>query len=354
MNPVLVWKLLRKELALGPRSAIFMWAVLLPFALTLILQVAFGSLFDPEPRLGVVDDGDSAITEAVTAMDGITVVLPDDAAELRSMVEANDLDAGIVLPAGFDDAVRAGERPELQFWVGGESLASNRIILSVTTIDLVRALEGGDAPVAVEVVSLGRDLLPISTRLVPVIVFYALVMAGLFLPGSSLVEEKEQGTLGALLVTPVRTSEILAAKWLMGVVLASIMAVVTLALNRAIAGSLLGIVVVVLVAAALSTVVGLLVGVAAKDSTVMFAIVKGMGLFLFAPVLFYIFPDWPQWIAMIFPMYWIIEPIWQVSVMGEALSSVALELGVAVAITVVLAVAAAALARRMQAQLAGA
>jgi ABC-2 type transport system permease protein len=86
----------------------------------------------------------------------------------------------------------------------------------------------------------------------------------------------------------------------------------------------------------------------------MFGMVKGMGIFLFAPVLFYIFPDWPQWIAMLFPLYWIIEPIWEVAVMGEALSSVALELGVAVTITAGLAVLAAWLARRMQAQLAGA
>ena len=92
----------------------------------------------------------------------------------------------------------------------------------------------------------------------------------------------------------------------------------------------------------------------AKDSAVMFGIVKGMGLFLFAPALFYIFPDWPQWIAMLFPLYWIIEPIWQVSVMGEALSSVVLELSVAIAITAGLGGLAAWLARLMQAQLAGA
>ncbi len=354
MNAALVWRILRKDLALGPRSPIFLWAVAMPFALTLVLQVAFGSLFDPEPRLGIVDDGASEVTAAVTAMEGITVTVFDDSAALRTQVEANDLDAGIVLPAGFDDAVRAGEKPDLEFWIGGESLAANRIILSVTTIDLVRELEGGGAPVEVEVVSFGTEGLPISTRLIPVIVFFALVMAGIFLPGSSLVEEKEAGTLAALLVTPVRVPEVLLAKWLLGVSLGSVMAVVTLALNGAVAGNWLAVLAVVLVAAALATVIGLLVGVGAKDSAVMFGIVKGMGMFLFAPALFYIFPDWPQWIAMLFPLYWIIEPIWQVSVMGEALSSVALELGVAVAITVVLAVAAAALARRMQAQLAGA
>lgn len=354
MNLRLVWRMLRKDLALGPRSPIFLWALVMPFALTLILQVAFGSLFDPEPRLGIVDRGASQITAELTAMDGLSVTVLDDPEELRSQVEANDLDAGLVLQAGFDEAVRAGDQPDLEFWIGGESLAANRIILSVTTIDLVRGLEGDDPPVAVEVVSFGDEGLPIAIRLIPVIVFFALVMAGVFLPGSSLVEEKEHGTLSALLVTPVRANEVLLAKWLLGLLLAGVMAVVTLALNRAVAGNWFAVLVVVLVAAALASVIGLLVGVAAKDSAVMFGIVKGMGWFLFAPALFYIFPDWPQWIAMLFPLYWIVEPIWQVAVMGEALSSVGLELGIAVVITAGLGVLAARLARRMQAQLAGA
>jgi len=348
-----VWAVLRKDLALGPRSPAFLWAVVLPVAITVILQVAFGSLFDPEPRIGVVDEGDSAITAALADMESITLTLVPDEATLRARVEANDVDAGLVLPAGFDDAVRAGERPLLEFWIGGESLASNRIILTVTTLDLLREIAGGDPPVTVDVVTFGEASLPIATRLIPVIVFYALVVAGLFLPGSSLVEEKEQGTLGAVLVTPTRTGEVLLAKWLLGIVLAAVLGVATLALNGALGARWLDVAGVVLVAAALSGVLGVLVGVVAKDSAMMLAIVKGMGIFLFAPTLFYLFPDWPQWIARIFPLYWIIEPIWQVAVMGEPISGVWFEIAVALAITAGLAGVALVLARRMRAQLAG-
>ena len=106
MSLRLTWKVLRKDLALGPRSPIFLWAIVLPFALTLVLQVAFGSLFNPEPRLGIVDDGNSEITAAVKSMDGIELTLLDDAEELKAQVEANDLDAGLILPAGFDQAVQ--------------------------------------------------------------------------------------------------------------------------------------------------------------------------------------------------------------------------------------------------------
>jgi ABC-2 type transport system permease protein len=286
-------------------------------------------------------------------MDGIELTLIDDVEELKAQVEANDLDAGLVLEAGFDDAVRNGEKPTLEFYIGGESYASNRIILSVTTIDLVRELEGSDAPVTVNVVSFGDAGLPVSVRLVPVVVFYALVIAGLFVPGSNLVEEKEQGTLMAMLVTPVKTAEVLVAKWLLGVILATILAVVTLLLNSAVGPNWFHVALVVLVAAMLSAMLGVVAGVFAKDSAIMFGIVKGTGIFLFAPALFYIFPEWPQWIAKIFPLYWIINPIWQVSVMGESIATVWGEIAVALAITAALGALAWWLAKRMQAQMAG-
>lgn len=352
MSPGLTWKVLRKDLALGPRSPFFLYAIILPFVMTLVLQSAFGSLFSPEPRLGIVDEGSSAITSSIEGMEGIDLTLLKDSADLKAQVEANDLDAGLILPSGFDAAVKAGDKPDLQFFIGGESLASNRIILSVTAIDLVRELEGGSAPVAVDIVNFGEAGLPISVRLVPIIVFYALVMAGIFVPGSSLVEEKENGTLMAMLVTPVSSADVLAAKWILGTVFAAVMAVVTLALNQAFGANWLDVAVVVLVAGALSAMIGVTIGVFAKDSTVLFATVKGLGIFLFAPTIFYIYPDWPQWIAKIFPLYWIIEPIWQVSIMGEPISAVWFELMIAVGITVALVPAVVWLARKMQAQMA--
>jgi ABC-2 type transport system permease protein len=345
-------KILRKDLALGPRSPIFLWMLVLPIALTLILQVAFGSLFNPKPRLGIVDEGDSEITAQIEQMEGIELTLLDDAEELKGLVEENDLDAGLVLQADFDEAVRAGAQPDLQFYVSGESYASNRIILTVTTLDLVREIEGSEAPVTVDVVSYGTAGLPISVRLVPVIVFYALTMAGIFVPGSSLVEEKEQGTLMALLVTPVRIGEVLAAKWSLGLLLASVMAAATLLLNQALGANWWQVLVVVIVAGALSSMIGLLIGTFAKDSTIMFGLVKGLGIFLFAPTLFYIFPEWPQWIAKLFPLYWILEPIWTVAIMGGSLSDVWVELTVAVGITVALIPLIGLVARKVQTEMA--
>ena len=131
-----IFVILKKDFALGPRSPIFLYTLILPAVLTLVFQVAFGSLFAPQPRLGVVDRGSSEVVQRIEAIDGINLTTFEDEAELRRRVESNNLDAGMVLPAGFDADVRAGEQPPLDFFIGGESYASNRIILSVTAIDV--------------------------------------------------------------------------------------------------------------------------------------------------------------------------------------------------------------------------
>jgi len=331
-----VFKLLGKDFSVGPRKPFFIWALLMPFALTLLFQFAFGSLFEPKPRLGIVDLGDSAITGEVRELEGFEVSVLDDVEELLRKVEEHDLDAGLVLAAGFDEAVKAGEKPALEFYISGESLASNRIIITVTGIEMIRDLEGGEAPVEVETVYFGEPGLPISIRLVPVIVFYALAMAGMWVPSSSLVEEKERGTLTALLVTSATVNEVLIAKWLLGFLFATFLAAVTLLLNQAFGPRPLEVMVVIIVAAALASMIGLLIGIYSKTATMLFTLIKSLGIFLFVPVVFYIFPEWPQWIAKFFPLYWIISPIWEVSIMGESLSLVWFELLVASAITLAL------------------
>ncbi len=352
MSPARVWRLLRKDLALGPRSPIFMWAIVLPVALTVVFQFAFGSLFEPKPRLAIVDEGRSQLTQQFVALEGIEVTVLDDAAAMGDAVRLNDYDAGLVLPADFDREIRAGEKPLLELFVSGESLASNRLIIAVTTLDFVRDVEGTVPPVQVEVVDIGREALPLSLRLVPIIMMYALLVAGVFVPGSSLVDEKEKGTLSAVLVTPVRASEVLLSKALLGTLLAFVMAAVTLAMNRALGSRPFELVLVLFVAAGVSATLGLVAGEFAKDSTVLFSIIKGTGWFLMAPVIFYLFPDWPQWIAKLFPMYWVIDPIWQIAVLNRSLADVWWEVLIAVGIMVALIPVVGLLSKRMVVRLA--
>jgi ABC-2 type transport system permease protein len=354
VNPRLVLRVLAKDLRLGPRSPIFLWAVVFPVVATVVVQLVFGSLFAPRPRLAIVDEGSSEIAAAMAEVEGIERTMLASVEELEARVTSHDFDAGLILPAGFDDQVRAGERPLLQLYISGESLASNRLILAVTTLDLVRAVAGGTPPVEVDVVSLGQPSLPMSARLTPMIVLFSLLIAGVFVTAFSLVQERESRTLEALLVTPVKAGEVLLAKGLMGILIGFLMALATLWLNGALGADPAALVVVVAVGIIMPVEIGLLYGTASRDAKTLFTLIKTLNVVLFAPVVFYLFPDWPQWIAQLFPTYWVINPIFEIAIRDATLASVAGQLFVALVISAALLPLILVLGRRMQAQIAGA
>ncbi len=325
-------KVMGKDLKLGPRSPIFFYAILFPVALTFIINVVFGSLFEPVPRLAIVDKGSSEISEKARKLSGVDVTTLDSAKQLKDGVRANDYDAGLVLQKGFDSDVQAGKRPKLNFFIGGESLASNRIILAVTTFDMIRELEGSVAPVTVELQTTGGPLVPLTSRLLPMLVMYAVLIAGLFIPAASLVEEREKKTIDAVLVTPVQMPDFLAGKAGLGIILAMATGVMTLILNNAFGVNPGALLVVLFLASLMSAEFGLILGSVAKDANTLFTFIKSIGIVLVAPVIFFIWPGLPQWIAKIFPTYYFLSPVYEVAINDSTLGQVAFELAIGFAI----------------------
>jgi ABC-2 type transport system permease protein len=331
-----VWKVLLKDLRLGPRSPVILWAFVLPLVMTALVRGVFGGLFEAAPRLGIVDLGASEVTAGAQELEGLRVHLYDDAVALRQAVEANDLDGGLVLPAGFDETVRRGDAPDLELFVGGESLASDRIMIEIAVLDLIRGLSEVTAPVAVDVVTIGEAGLPFDLRMLPVLVMYAVAIGGAFAPAMSLVGEKESGSVSAVLVTPVTIHEFMAAKVLLGVVLATLTGVVTLLLNGAMGSEPLGLLLALVIGAAMMAEIGVMLGAWARDANTMFAAFKGGAILIFYPVIFYIWPDLPTWIARLSPTYYFLDPIFALSVEGASFGDVVWQLFIGAAVVVLL------------------
>jgi ABC-2 type transport system permease protein len=141
-------------------------------------------------------------------------------------------------------------------------------------------------------------------------------------PATSLVEEKQKRPLQAVTITPATVSELLAAKALLGILLSLFMGVLTLILNRAF-GNEPGLLVLILaLGSVFSALLGLLLGSFVKDINTLFTITKAGGLLLYAPALVYLFPQIPQWIGRIFPTYYMINPLVEVTQRGASFADV--------------------------------
>ena len=108
------------------RANIF-FVFIFPMLLILVLGSVFGGGFDT--RLGVVALGSgeltSATVESLEARDELVVQRRDDRDAVIRAVERGELEAALIIPAGYDDAVRAGGAVEIDFVARPGQQASN-------------------------------------------------------------------------------------------------------------------------------------------------------------------------------------------------------------------------------------
>lgn len=332
--------LLGKELSRGPRNFVFIFAIVVPVVLTLVVSLLFGTLFSGKPQLGIVDEGQSRLPALAQEVSSIQVQRFETAESLRDAVSRGQVDLGLVLPAGFDAQVNSGEAGSLTAYLWGESLLRDRAVLGTAVVVLLRDLAGQEPLVEIVMTTIGDGAdVPWNERLTPFIVLMTIILGGSMVPATSLVNEKQKHTLRAVTITPASLGEVLLAKGLLGAILSFVMGVVILALNRGF-GAQPGLLLLVLGLSAMAAAVfGVLLGAFVKDINTLFATIKAIGILLYAPAFLYFFPDPPRWVeiaAYFFPTYYMIAPIVEIGQNGAGWADLAGEMAVLVGIILLL------------------
>jgi ABC-2 type transport system permease protein len=339
MNIQRIAALLGKEIVQGPKNYFVIIALVMPVVATLVISLIFGTYFSGRSRLGVVDQNASQMTGHLQENPALLVTKYTSTTELQDAVSRGAVDMGVVLPENFDRLAQAGEEINVTFFVWGESLLQNRIILGSALVNAMRQVSGQEPPVEITQTVLGRgENIPWEKRLLPLLVLMSIILAGVMVPSSSLVNEKMKRTLTALSVSPTTMAEIFTAKGILGLVLSMISGLLMLFLNRAFGTQPFLLVGTLLLGAAFSTTIGLLIGLLVKDINTLFTVIKSMGIFLYAPGFIFMFPEIPQWIARLFPTYYIIHPVLEITQNDATLAEIAPELAILVGLLVMMVV----------------
>jgi ABC-2 type transport system permease protein len=350
MNLKRIWTLVKAEVFHGPKDVVLVMAVVMPILLALFVNLAFGDIFTDRAKLGIYDAGTSPLTAKLASVGSMTVKTYRSEADLRAAAANGALDMGIVLPSDFDAKLATGT-VNLKAYVWGESLAKNRVVIPLALNDAIRELTGAALPVNIATMPLGDESsLPWSDRLLPLTVLIAVFYGGMMLPASSLIHEKQRRTLEALNVTPATVRDIFTAKGIIGAALAIIMGVLTLAISASFGGSPLALVLVLALGAVLAAEIGLLAGAFIKDMNTLFAFWKFGGLLLFGPAFIFMFPQIPAWIGYIFPTYYVIKPVTDLTVLGLSFGSVAIYVGILIVIVFVMGLAVMNIVKRLRTQ----
>ncbi len=329
--------LLGKEFLHGSKGYIFILSIVAPLVISLMVSLIFGTLFTGKATLGVLDEGNSQLIPMIQELDTLNIKEYGDTEEIRQAVESGAVDVGIALPADFDSSVTSGGKAEIEAYTWGESLAKDRSVIAVTITNLIREMTGQESPVDIVAITLGDEVsTPWGDRMLPVIVLVAVFLGGLMLPATLIINEKAKRTLEALIVTPTSIAEIFTAKGAVGLIISMFMGVLILVINQAFGSEPLLLVMVLALGGIMAVEIGLILGILLKDFTSLFTVWKTAGIVLFAPVFIYLFPEIPTWIGRIFPTYYIIQPIVDISQLGGGWPEIAVNVFVLIGLDIIL------------------
>ncbi len=267
---------------------------------------------------------------------------------MRARVESGAIDAGMILPEGIDDAIARGETPTVTVFVGGESLASNRITLAAALSAVLREEAGHELPVELVEVPLGEEAaLPVKVRVIPLLIIYAIMIGGTTLPATLLLDEVEKRTVSAVMVTPATLGEVVMAKAIVGFSMSFLMGIAILLMNGVFVGATGLLVLFIALGALLAVSFGLLIGEVSGDLNTAFTYVKLVGVLLAGPAFLYFFPQVPEWVSRLFPTYYLLNPIIEISQNAAGFADVWLDAAVLLVFIVVFMAATIAAARRL-------
>ena len=329
--------LLAKEFLYGSRSYMLIFSVVAPVVVSVVISLAFGTWLSEAPKLGILDAGNSRMVVLLSELDSVESQQFDSLEKMKKSVEDGSTDMGIILPSDFDEAIIDSRPVDIQAYVWGESLAKSRTVIEATISETIREIAGETALVDIQSTTLGEsDTLSWSARLLPVIVLMSIFLGGLMLPATSLATEKEKRTLPALAVTPTSLGDVFLAKGLLGFILSIFMGILILVLNQAFGHEPLLLTLILAFGAIMAAELGMILGAFIKDFATLFSIWKTAGIILFAPVFVFLFPQIPEWVGKIFPTYYILQPIVEVSQLDGGWSDIVGNFSILVGIDIAL------------------
>ena len=315
MNFSRVISIARKDVVLTTRESFYIFMVAIPIIITLVVNAAFGSMGTATPSLGVLGDGE--VVSVLEEEPSIRVNVFSSETQLREAVLEGEYDAGLIIPERID--FLAGDVPILL--ISGKSLLNERLTIGATLVKAFRESLGAEGVVTLETRLIGTGELSIKSRMIPVFLVYATMIAAMIL-SASLLEEREHKTLNAVLITPTTPLEVILAKSLYGLFLGLTLGILILVLSSSLTGGMLLIMLFLILGTLFAVGIGLMAGVIMKDITDLIARMKLMGFFFMLPALVILFPQIPQWIGNFFPTYYFIHPMLLITQRGATWSDV--------------------------------
>jgi ABC-2 type transport system permease protein len=231
MNPIRLWAVMRKEFLQILRDPHTLYIVL---AIPVVQLFLLGYTATTEVRnipLAVIDRDRSPasrqLLDAFRSADYFRLSFDiDSEAQLRKLIDRGEAGAGLIIPPDYSETLLAGQTARISFvldgsdpTVAGPALSAAELIgQSVSNRIVLAKLEasglGGAVNPGLDVraqVWFNPDLVS-AYFMVPALIGMILQLLTTMLTATAIVRERERGTIEQLIVTPIRSGELILGK----------------------------------------------------------------------------------------------------------------------------------------------
>lgn len=292
-----------------------------------------------------------AFTQMVE-QDGVDIKLFTDEEALKDAVLKGEYAVAVALPPDIMETWAAGGKPEIKIFYESAAPAETAAAVTAMIKELAYAQTGQALTFNTTEEVLGPDLLgnqiAMRDRMKPLLAVFILIVEILTL-SSLIATEIEQGTARALLVTPLRTSELFMAKGLLGVGLALGQSVLFMAVSGGFSHQPLIILLTLVIGSVMVVGLGFLLASLSRDVTA----VTGWGLLLLiilaVPGFGTVIPGLISGWAKVIPSFYLTDTVSRVANYGAGWGDIWLNLVILAAFTaIVIRLGMATLRRRYQ------
>ncbi len=233
MNARTVKALLRKDLALFMSNRFYMLITIVGLVFYAGIYFLLPSEVDEELKLGMYAPVVPPAFSQLTAQEGVDIEFFQSEEALRQVVLDGKYQVAIALPADIMDAWSTGGKPEVTVYYSSTAPpeVSTAIVTLIKELAYAQTGQALSLGIAEEIVgpNMLGDQIALRDRMRPLLAVFILLVEILTL-ASLITVEIDQGTARALLVTPMRISDLFLAKGILGVGLALGQAVLFMAL----------------------------------------------------------------------------------------------------------------------------
>jgi ABC-2 type transport system permease protein len=320
--------IVRKDFTAFTRDRFYFFMTILGLVAYVAIYWFLPNTVDETIEIGVHGAGFEAFLGDTTEVEGqgMRVVAFDSPEAVESAVAGEGdvtVAMGLSFPDDFLEAATEGRVTTVSVYVTGDLPPQLRATMTGMVREIAFAVAGSDLPVtllAEEEVILGEDRagnqVSLQQNMGPLLIFFMLMVETFALAGL-IASEIQSRTVTAVLITPVRMSEFLAAKSIFGTLLAFSQAALLALLIGMLGASTGALLITLLLGALLVTGLGLVAGSSGKDFMGILFWSMLIMIPLMIPAIAALFPGTAaSWVAIL-PSYGLVEAIVRTTAYGD-------------------------------------